>query len=137
MKKIITCLLAVFGLTAAYSQQNYEDAKAEMVVTTDTYEVDVFKTKNGKEIKFYALMHSCIRIEYDGKEIEVDPVSKLGERTVDYASMPKADYIFITHEHQDHFDKEAIKLLSRENTMLIANNRCGDMLGYGTIMENG
>ena len=82
-------------------------------------------------------MHASIRIEYDGKEIEIDPVLKLRDRTVDYASMPKADYIFVTHEHMDHFDKEAIKQLTKEGTMLVTNRRCGDMLGYGTVMANG
>ena len=57
-------------------------------VTTDTYEVDVFKTKNGKTVKLHALMHACIRIEYDGREIEIDPVAKLRDRTVDYTAMP-------------------------------------------------
>ncbi len=106
-------------------------------VTTDCYEVDVFKTKSGKAIKFHALMHASIRMEYDGKEIEIDPVLKLRDRSVDYSKMPKADYIFVTHEHMDHFDKEAIKLLSKEATKLITNKNCADMLGYGIIMKNG
>ena len=106
-------------------------------VTTDTYEVDVFQTKSGKAVKFHALMHASIRIEYDGKEIEIDPVLELRDRTIDYASMPKADYIFVTHEHHDHFDQEAIKVLTKESTLLITNKPCGDMLGYGTIMANG
>ncbi|MBQ2494782.1 MAG: MBL fold metallo-hydrolase [Prevotella sp.] len=97
----------------------------------------MFKTKSGKSIKFYALMHACIRIVYDGKEIQIDPVGKLGERTVNYASMPKADYIFVTHEHRDHFDQGTIKQISKEQTRLITNKRCGDMLGYGEIMANG
>jgi len=106
-------------------------------VTTDTYEVDVFQTKSGKTIKFHALMHASIRIEYDGKEIEIDPVLKLRDRTVDYSAMPKADYLFVTHEHADHFDQEAIKVLTKETTQLITNKRCGDMQGYGHIMANG
>ena len=106
-------------------------------VTTDAYEMDVFKTKSGKTVKFHALMHASIRMEYDGKEIEIDPVLKLGERTIDYSAMPKADYIFVTHEHRDHFDQEAIKQLSAEKTMLVTNKRCGDMLGYGRVMANG
>lgn len=60
MKKIITCLLATFGLATGCCQQNYE--------------VDVFQTKSGKNIKFHALMHASIRMVYDGKEIEIDPV---------------------------------------------------------------
>ena len=106
-------------------------------VTTDAYEVDVFKTPGGKTIKFYALMHACIRMVYDGKEIEIDPVNKLGNRTIDYAAMPKADYIFVTHEHGDHFDKAAIATLSAADTKLITNQRCAEMLGYGQVMVNG
>ena len=105
-------------------------------VTTDTYEVDVFKTKSGKTVKMHALVHASIRIEYDGKEIVIDPVTKLGNKTIDYTTMPKADYLFVTHEHFDHFDKEAIKQLTGEKTQLITNKRCADMLGYGQIMVN-
>ena len=111
--------------------------EANKPVTTETYEVDVFKTPNGKTIKFHALVHASIRMEYDGKEIEIDPVTKLGNKTIDYASMPKADYLFVTHEHGDHFDREAIKLLSNNETQLITNQRCADMLGSGQVMSNG
>lgn len=111
--------------------------EARMSVTTDTYEVDVFKTKSGKTVKFHALVHASIRIEFDGKEIEIDPVTKLGNKTIDYSAMPKANYIFVTHEHGDHFDREAIKQLTGEKTQLITNKRCADMLGYGEIMVNG
>ena len=111
--------------------------EAKKAVTTDDYEVDEFTTKSGKTVKFHALMHACIRIEYDGREFEIDPVRKLGDRTVDYASMLKADYIFVTHEHGDHFDQEAIKTLTSDKTRLITNRRCADMLGYGEVMANG
>ena len=111
--------------------------EAQMHVVTDMYEVDVFKTKSGKSLKFHALTHSSIRIEYDGREIEIDPVTKLGDRTIDYTAIPKADYIFVTHEHFDHFDKEAIGVLSDDNTQLVTNKRCADMLCYGKVMVNG
>ncbi|MBO6025327.1 MAG: MBL fold metallo-hydrolase [Bacteroidales bacterium] len=109
----------------------------ESPVEDDTYEVDTFTTKSGKTVKFHALVHASMRIEYDGKEIQIDPVTKLGEKTIDYAAMPKADYLFITHEHFDHFDTTAIQLLSGNNTQLITNQRCAEMLGYGTVMANG
>ena len=106
-------------------------------VTTDTYEVDVFKTKSGKTVKFHALVHASIRMEYDGREIEIDPVTKLGNKSIDYTAMPKANYIFVTHEHGDHFDKEALKLLSNDGTRLVTNRRCADMFGSGEVMANG
>ena len=101
------------------------------------YTVDVFKTKSGKEVKFYCLVHASIRIVYDGKEIQIDPVSKMGQKVIDYASMPKADYIFVTHEHGDHFDKNALTTLRGSSTRLVTNQRCADMLGYGEAMKNG
>ena len=106
-------------------------------VSTDTYEVDAFQTKSGKTLKFYALTHARIRIQYDGKEIEIDPVTKLGNKTIDYTSMPKADYLLVTHEHFDHFNPEAIKLLTGDKTRFITNKRCADMFGSGEVMKNG
>lgn len=106
-------------------------------VCTDTYEVDVFQTQNGKILKFYALTHASIRIQYDGKEVEIDPVTKLGNKAVDYSSMPKADYLLVTHEHFDHFNQEAIKLLTSDKTRFITNKRCAEIYGSGEVMKNG
>ena len=123
MRKLFMLLLAVLGLNTACGQPPYE--------------VDEFTTASGKTVKFHALMHACIRIQYDGKEIQIDPVSKLGNRTVNYAAMPKADYIFVTHEHGDHYDAGALKLLSGDKTQLVMNKRCADMYGSGRAMANG
>jgi L-ascorbate metabolism protein UlaG (beta-lactamase superfamily) len=123
MKKILMSLLAVMGLTTACGQKSYE--------------VDEFKTKSGKTVAFYALVHASIRIVYDGTEIEIDPVTKLGKRTIDYAAMPKADYLLVTHEHFDHFDKAAIKTLTGEKTRFITNKRCAEMYGSGEALANG
>ena len=123
MKMIITSLLTLLGLASSCGQQ--------------TYEVDSFTTKSGKTVKIHALVHASMRIEYEGKEIQIDPVAQLGEKTIDYAAMPKADYIFVTHEHHDHLDEKAIGMLTKDNTQLITNPRCAEMLGYGTVMANG
>ena len=123
MKMIITSLLTLLGLASSCGQQ--------------TYEVDSFTTKSGKTVKIHALVHASMRIEYEGKEIQIDPVAQLGEKTIDYTAMPKADYIFVTHEHHDHLDEKAIGMLTKDNTQLITNPRCAEMLGYGTIMANG
>ena len=106
-------------------------------VTTDTYEIDIFKTANGKTIKIYSLMHACVRIVYEGEEIQIDPVRQLGSRTIDYSSMPKANYILVTHEHQDHYDKGAIDMLTGATTEFITNKRCAEMYGKGQVMVNG
>ena len=110
---------------------------AQKPVTTSNVEVDVFQTKTGKSVRFQALMHASIRITYDGLEFQIDPVRQLGERTTDYASMPKADYILVTHEHRDHFDKAALEQLTAADTRLITNARCAEMAGRGEVMANG
>ena len=109
-------------------------------VTPDSkelFEMDAFKTQSGKTVQFYAVKHASIHIECDGKTFEIDPVAKLGERTTDYSAFPKADHILVTHEHADHFDKDAIALLTAEKTTLVTNARCAGMLGYGQVMANG
>lgn len=121
-------ILTLLGLASACGQHSAKDS---------TYEVDTFTTMNGKTVKIHALAHASMRIEYDGKEIQIDPVSKLGDKTIAYAAMPKADYIFVTHEHFDHLDTTAIKQLSADQTQLITNQRCAEILGYGLVMANG
>ena len=101
------------------------------------YEVDEFQTQSGKTVRFHALVHSSIRIEFDGNEIEVDPCGKLGDKTIDYSAFPKADYILVTHEHHDHLDKAAIKQLSKESTQVIMNQRSANEYGAGMVMANG
>ena len=104
---------------------------------TTTVETDIFVTNSGKLVKIHALMHSSIRIEYDGREIEIDPCSKLREHTVDYTALPKADILLVTHEHFDHYDSATLSLLATEQTQLVMNRRCVEMYGAGTAMDNG
>lgn len=110
---------------------------AGLPIVTDEYETDTFTTKSGKTVTLHALVHSSIRMDYDGKTIYIDPVTKLGDKTINLAEMPKADYIFITHEHFDHLGKDAIELLTKDRTQLITNPSCKNILEYGTVMANG
>ena len=126
MNKTMAIILAMLGLSlSAFSQ------------TPQQTEVDEFKTESGKEVKLHALVHSSIRIEFGSLELYIDPVRQLGNRTIDYTSMPQADFIFVTHEHGDHYDKDAIKQLSKVGTRFITNRRCADMQGYGLVLKNG
>ena len=104
---------------------------------SDDYETDTFLTPNGRAVHIHALTHASIRIEFEGQEIEIDPVCKMGNRTIDYSKFPKADFILVTHEHYDHLDTAAIRMLSKKETQLITNQHSAEMLGYGTVMANG
>ena len=137
MKNFFVGLLAVCGILSACGQQADKRHVADAEASAYPYEVDSFTTANGKSVELHALVHGSVRIVFDGREIQIDPVHKLGDRTVDYSSMPKADFIFITHEHPDHLDKEAIDLLSDTTTLIIANKNSADILGKGRVMANG
>ena len=97
---------------------------------------DTFKTKGGKEVVITAIKHASLRIRYDGLEIQVDPVAKY-EPATDYSKFPKADVILVTHEHFDHFDRDAIEALKKDGTQVIANPSVQKMLGFGIAMANG
>ena len=99
---------------------------------------DVFKTEGGTTVKMYCIKHGSLRMKVDEKWIYVDPVTKAVKPETDYSTLPKADYILVTHEHFDHLDSVAINQLSKEGTVLITNARCYEILGgKGDVMSNG
>ena len=104
---------------------------------TTVYEADRFCTPSGKAVTVTLIKHGSLEISFCGKSVQIDPVSGLGRPTDYTAEFPKADFILVTHEHGDHFDREAIAALTDERTALVTNARCADMLGYGTILANG
>ena len=99
-------------------------------------QTDTFKTKSGKEVIFTAIKHASIRITYEGKEIEVDPVRAL-KPTTDYSRFPKADYILVTHEHFDHCDTAAIRQLEKPTTVIVTNANCAKIIDKSKAMYNG
>ncbi len=119
---LISSFLFLFSMMTAF---------ADNTVNTDT-----FKTFGRKDVVITAIKHGSIRISYDGKEIEVDPVGQI-EPVTDYGLLPKADFILVTHEHKDHLDKDAIAKLEKEGTVIITNDNCAKALGKGRVMHNG
>lgn len=64
------------------------EKKGAITQKNATTQTDTFKTKSGKEVIFTAVKHASIRINFDGKEIEVDPVRGLSRRRIT-AAFPK------------------------------------------------
>ena len=98
---------------------------------------DTFKTKSGLDVVFTAIKHASMEIKYKNIVFEIDPVSTACQPATDYSKMAKADYIIVTHEHQDHFDKVAISDLSKPSTVIITNKNCGKEFSKCTVMANG
>lgn len=102
-----------------------------------TYPIESFQTKNGKTLQIYLVNHGSLAMCYDGKWIQIDPVESFGDKKVDYGFFPKTDYIFVTHEHGDHLQKETIESLSKEDTKLYLNAASQAKIEKGEVVENG
>ena len=100
-------------------------------------QTDEFTTKSGKKVRFTCIKHASIQINYNGLEIEVDPVGKGMKPETDYSQFPKADLILVTHEHHDHFDADAIAQLRTGSTKIFLNPAVQKMLGSGKALKNG
>ena len=122
MRKLIMGGIIMLGVMTGFSSEQ----------NTDT-----FKTKGGKDVTITAIKHATMRIQYDGKEIHADPVGQKMEPATDYKKFPKADLILITHEHFDHYDKDAVEELKKEGTEIITNPSVKKLMGYGTAVTNG
>jgi L-ascorbate metabolism protein UlaG (beta-lactamase superfamily) len=93
---------------------------------------DTIKTTAGNlEITFIG--HGTLMFAFDGKIIHMDPFGKLA----DYSKLPKADMIFLTHNHRDHLDPKALALLRTEKTIIVLPEKSAESVKGGTIMRNG
>jgi len=121
MKKVITTLLmALTTLTAVHA----------------SLKTDTFTTKSGKTVTITYIKHASIHIVYNGKQIQVDPVGDMVPIT-NYSTFPKADIILVTHEHNDHFDREAIGTLRKPSTLIYVNQSIYNIFHNGITVENG
>lgn len=61
--------------------------------------------------------HGSLYFSFNGLTIHVDPWSSVA----DYSTLPKADQIWITHEHPDHLDRTAIDAVRTDATVIAAD----------------
>ena len=96
------------------------------------FERDTIGTSAG-DLTITFIGHGTLMFTFGGKIIHIDPVS----READYNKMPKADLILITHEHGDHLDAKAIKVLRQEKTEIVLTEMCAREVKGGIVMKNG
>lgn len=120
-KKLLTaCVLVLFLLLPTLASAQYK--KPTDVIPTDTGDVSIT-----------FLGHSSLMLEWAGKVIHVDPWSA----QADYAILPKADLVLITHEHRDHLDTGAIDSIRKNGTLLCASLKASAPLSGATMLKNG
>jgi len=98
----------------------------------DRFESDTLATSDG-DLSIVFLGHGSLLFRYAGHELYVDPYG----RVADYSVLPKADVIFITHDHQDHLDPKAVAQVRRQDTTIVHAGVCEGMIEGGITMRNG
>jgi L-ascorbate metabolism protein UlaG (beta-lactamase superfamily) len=98
----------------------------------EAFEADILKTSAG-ELKITFIGHGTLMFTFGDKVIHVDPVSK----EADFAKLPKADLILLTHHHGDHLDLKALQILNTEKTLIALTEACAQQVKGGVVMKNG
>ena len=122
MKKLLTSLLLVLTVTAVCAQAR---------------KTDTFTTKSGKTVTITCIKHASLEINYNGTEIQVDPVHDMVKPITNYYDFPKANIILMTHQHQDHFDREAIAAIRTSATAIYEPISVYNLWFNGLAMANG
>jgi len=97
---------------------------------------DYFTTSNGNTLRIAHIGHGTLMCNFRGKVIHIDPWSRLAN----YDSLPKADYIFLTHHHGDHLDSVALSKVFTSNTQLYWTKICAEQSKLkleGRLVANG
>ena len=101
-------------------------------MSAQPFETDVIQTSEG-DLRISFLGHGSLMFTLGEKIIHVDPFS----RVADYETLPKADLILITHEHQDHLDTAALDAIRTDTTDIVLTELCDQTVEGGLIMRNG
>jgi L-ascorbate metabolism protein UlaG (beta-lactamase superfamily) len=101
-------------------------------VDAQELERDVIPTSEG-DLEITFIGHGTLMLTVSDLVIHVDPWTRLA----DYASLPKADLILITHAHRDHTDPEAVAMLRGDATAVVTNPEAAEKIENTTVMRNG
>lgn len=119
MKRILTILIiALLWTQPTMAQQPFPQ--------------DTIKTDQG-DLVITFIGHGTLIFAFQGMTIHIDPFIQLA----DYADLPKATLIFLTHHHSDHLNLSAINEVSTQNTMVIMTETCAETVTGGLVINNG
>lgn len=102
------------------------------MTTQGQFETDVLPTSAG-DLTITFLGHGSLLMVFKRMNIYIDPFGKVA----DYALLPKADLVLVTHEHFDHLDLQALASIRTDKTILVLTELCAQQVTGGILMSNG
>ena len=93
---------------------------------------DTIKT-SGEDVQITFLGHGTLMFACGNVVIHVDPVAQMA----DYATLPQADIVLLTHEHFDHFEPKTIEAICKEGTVIVGAESCAEQMSDCIVMKNG
>lgn len=103
-----------------------------IAATPEKHQTDVLQTSAG-DLKITFLGHGSLIFAFGGKIFQIDPYGQVA----DYAKLPQADVVLITHEHFDHFDQKALGQVRTKETQVVVNAAGAAQVQGGIVMRNG
>lgn len=97
---------------------------------------DCFVTAKGNRLTITHIGHGTLMLSYQDEVIHIDPWSSLAN----YDTLPKADYVVLTHHHRDHLDSLALSKVYTPNTQLYWTGICASQTKFkadGKVVANG
>ena len=73
--------------------------------------------------------HASLALEVGGKHIYIDPVDSFA----DYARLPKADVVVVTHSHYDHLDRTAIDKITTRETVIVCDKTSAEAFDFDCV----
>lgn len=98
----------------------------------NSLEKDTIQTSEGILVITF-VGHGSLVFSYKGAYFHVDPFSQVA----DYDDLPGADFILLTHNHPDHLDKTALKIIRSKLTVVLMAPDCAGSVAGGMVMKNG
>jgi L-ascorbate metabolism protein UlaG (beta-lactamase superfamily) len=92
---------------------------------------DTIETQAGP-LKITPIFHASVMLQAGGKVIHIDPYSE-----GNYAGLPAADLVLITHVHGDHNDPKALALVRQPSTLIYAGANVAKTIDGAKVMANG
>ncbi|MFB3894659.1 MAG: MBL fold metallo-hydrolase [Phycisphaerae bacterium] len=127
-----TCIVSLAAMCTLAMADPPAPGQATQPASAPSQRNATVETTSQGDLTVQPINHSALRLEFKGKQYYIDPAGE-----ADWDKMPKADAIFITHEHFDHLNPTVIDRIKKEGTAVYASAACVKKAGFGETIEVG